>query len=326
MSAEKRQSKVLLQTIITPRTVATDQILRRLGVNLRAGHPIRTSNGLWRIPLRALVPASPDVVPRREDQLYYRFEPFGEILLDSDLKVVQVPRKSELSAKFREEVSSLFAKIEAMILEYGSDKWGRIPLIRSFLNPLNAIVSQALSLPNISLARLQQQEYSLYSDWMKKAGFLEESKDRPGHLRKTNQLVAIADKYRKEKGFSFYVDETAIDVTSVICWKFYPEIIERIKVIPSYVDTTVAYYVKAVKVKKLIPMSVSELEYSYNVLGRREQDTKVTFYGKVADLVTAGFLRWDSEGVVVGIEDIYKKVQGLGPELDDNVHLLKAIA
>jgi hypothetical protein len=317
---------VLLQTIRTPRTVATDHIVRRLGLNFRAGDPIRGQDGLWHVPLRALVPASPDVVPRREDQLYYRFESFGEILVDPNLNVVQVPRKSELSARFREEITSLFVRIEAMILEYGSDKWGRIPLIRSFLNPLNAIVSQALSLPNISIARLQQQEYGLYSEWMKKAGFLEESKDRPGHLRKTNQLVAIADKYRKERGFSFYVDETAIDVTSIICWKFYPEIIERIKVLPSYLDTTVAYYVKAVKTKKLIPMSVSELEYSYNVLGRREQDTKVTFYGKVADLVTAGFLRWASEGVVVGVEDIYKKVEGLGPELDDNVHLLKAIA
>lgn len=315
-----------MRTIMTPRTVATDHVIRRLGLNFRAGEPVKASDGLWHIPLRALVPASPDVVPRREDQLYYRFEPFGEILLDASLNVVQVPRKSELSVKFREEISSLFARIEAMILEYGSDKWGRIPLIRSFLNPLNAIVSQALSLPNISVLRLEQQEYVLYSDWMKKAGFLEESKDRPGHLRKTNQLVAIADKYRKEKGFSFYVDETTIDVTSIICWKFYPEIIERIKVIPSYVDTTVAYYVKAVKTKKLVPMSVSELEYSYNVLGRREQDSKVTFYGKVADLVTAGFLRWASEGVVVGVEDIYKKVETLGPELDDNVHLLRAIA
>jgi hypothetical protein len=317
---------VVLQAITTPRTVATDHIIRRLGLNFRAGDPARGSDGLWHVPLRALVPASPDVVPRREDQLYYRFEPFGEILLDSNLNVVQVPRKSELSVKFREEISSLFARIEAMILEYGSDKWGRIPLIRSFLNPLNAIVSQALSLPNISMVRLQQQEYSPYADWMKKAGFLEESKDRPGHLRRTNQLVAIADKYRKEKGFSFYVDETTIDVTSIICWKFYPEVIERIKVIPSYVDTTVAYYVKAVKTKRLVPMSVSELEYSYNVLGRREQDTKVTFYGKVADLVTAGFLTWASEGVVVGVDDIYKKVESLGPELGDNVHLLKAIA
>jgi hypothetical protein len=217
-------------------------------------------DGYWHVPLKALVPASPDVVPRREDQLYYRFDSFAEVVLDSDLKIVEVPRKAELNQKFQNELSTLFAKIERMIVEYGSDKWGRIPLVRSFLNPVNAIVSQALSLPNISLARLEQQEYVTYADWLRRAGFLEESTDRPAHIRKTNELVAIAERYRKEKGSSFYVDETAIEVTSIVCWKFYDEVCEWVKVLPSYVDTTVAYYVKAIKLKKLEPMSISELE------------------------------------------------------------------
>lgn len=316
--------KVVLETIMTPRTVATDHILRRLGLNFRAGQP-NFESGVWHVPLRALIPASPDVIPRRQEQLYYRFEEFAEILLDSDLKVIEFPRKSELNEKFQAELSALFAEIEKMIVEYGSDKWGRIPLVRSFLNPVNAIVSQVLSLHNISMSRLEQQGYLVYADWLKRAGFIEESIDRPGHIRKTNELVAIAEKYRREKGSSFYVDETAIEVTSIICWKFYEEVCQWVRVLPSYVNTTVAYYVKAIKVKKLEPMTVNELEYSYNVLGRKEQDARTTFYGKVADLVTAGFLEWVSEGVVKGVERIYNRVAEFTPELEENVHLLKAV-
>ncbi len=284
------QQKIVLDTITTPRTVATDHILRRLGLNFRAGEPAMAKDGYWHVPLRVLIPASPDVMPRRDQQ------------------------------------SSLLSKIEKMIVEYGSDKWGRIPLVRSFLNPLNAIVSQALSLPNISLAKLEQQgEYVTYANWLKRAGFLEESKDTPAHIRKTNELVAIAEKYRQERGTSFYVDETAIEVTSIICSKFYEEVCEWVKVLPSYVDTTAAYYVRAIKVRKLEPMTISELEYSYNVLGRREQDARTTFYGKVADLVTAGFLEWVTEGVVKGVDTVFDRVAGLGPELEDNVHLLKSV-
>ncbi len=244
--------------------------------------------------------------------------------MDSSLKIVEAPTSTELNDMFQAELSRLFVKIERMIIDYGTDKWGRIPLIRSFLNPLNAIVSQALSLPSISLSQLEQQDYIFYAELLRRAGFLEESTERPDSLRKTNQLVAIAQKYRKEKGLAFYLDETAIDVTSIICSKFYPEVRERVRLLQSYVDTTVAYYVKAAKLKRLEPMTVGELEYSYNVLGRREQDTRVTFYGKVADLVTAGFLQWHSQGVVTGIEPIYSKIKGVGPELENNLHLLKA--
>src|SRR6266702_4415925 len=294
--------KIVLDTITTPRTVATDHILRRLGLNFRAGEPVHAKDGYWHVPLRVLIPAS------------------------SDVMIAKFPRKSDLNSKFQLELSSLLSKIERMIVEYGSDKWGRIPLVRSFLNPVNAIVSQALSLPNISLAKLEQQgEYVTYANWLKRAGFLEESKDAPVHIRKTNELVAIAEKYRQERGTSFYVDETAIEVTSVICSKFYEEVCEWVKVLPSYVDTTAAYYVRAIKVRKLEPMTISELEYSYNVLGRREQDARTTFYGKVADLVTAGFLEWVTEGVVKGVDTVFDRVAGLGPELEDNVHLLKSV-
>ncbi len=318
--------KIVLDTITTPRTVATDHILRRLGLNFRAGEPVHAKDGYWHVPLRVLIPASPDVMPRRDQQLFYRFDSFSEVLVDSDLRIAKFPRKSDLNSKFQLELSSLLSKIERMIVEYGSDKWGRIPLVRSFLNPVNAIVSQALSLPNISLAKLEQQgEYVTYANWLKRAGFLEESKDAPVHIRKTNELVAIAEKYRQERGSSFYVDETAIEVTSVICSKFYEEVCEWVKVLPSYVDTTAAYYVRAIKVRKLEPMTISELEYSYNVLGRREQDARTTFYGKVADLVTAGFLEWVTEGVVKGVDTVFDRVAGLGPELEDNVHLLKSV-
>ncbi len=314
----------MLETLETPRTVATDQILRRLGLNFRAGKPALES-GKWHIPLRALIPASPDVLPRREDQLFYRFDSFGEVLLDTSLKVVAFPKLTELNEKFQTEISRLFAKIEKLILEFGSDKWGRIPGIRFFLNPLNAIVSEALSLASISKAKLEQQEYLWYADLLHNIGFLEESRDRPDHFRRTNELVAIAEKYSKQRGVA-YLDETAIEVTSIVCSKFYDIIRERVRLLPSYVDTTVAYYVKAVRLKKLVPMTVGELEYAYNVLGRRDQDERVTFYGKVADLVTAGFLRWVSQGVVAGVEPIFAKVEETEPEISTNVQLLKANA
>jgi hypothetical protein len=326
MRETKSPHKLVLETIRTPRTVATDYVLSRLGLNFRAAEPRLEKNGMWHVPLKALVPASPDIVPRRQDQLYYRFESFGEIVMDLDLKLIEVPRKAILSERFQAELSTLFAKIEKTILEYGSHKWGRIPFIRSFLNPLNAIISQALSLPNISLVKLEQQDYVVYADFLRRAGFLEDSRDSPAHLRKTNQLVAIADKYLKERGFSYYLDDTAIEVTSIIFSQFYPEIRDRIRFVSTYVDTTVAYYVQAVRLKKLVPMTVGDLEYAYNVLGRRVQDEKVTFYGKVADLVTAGFLKWESEGVVSGVDGIYHKVAEFGPDLENNMDLLKALA
>src|SRR6266496_1401308 len=317
--------RILVETIASPRTVATDYILRRLGLNFRAGTPVMGKEGYWHVPLRVLIPASPDVMPRLGEQLFYRFDSFSEIVMDPNLNLVSVPRKSDLNSKFQAELSILLAKIERMIVDYGSDKWARIPLIRSFLNPLNAIVSQALSLPNISISRLQQQgEYATYANWLKRAGFLEDSKDNPAHIRKTNELVTIAGKYKKERG-SFYLDETAVEVTSIICSKFYEEVCERVKVLPSYVDTTAAYYLKAIKVNKLEPMTIGELEYSFNVLGRKTQDERTTFYGKVADLVTAGFLEWVSEGVVKGVENVFERVAGLGPELEDKVHLLKNV-
>jgi hypothetical protein len=71
-------------------------------------------------------------------------------------------------------------------------------------------------------------------------------------------------------------------------------------------------------------MSIAELEYAYNVLGRREQDERSTFYGKVADLVTAGFLQWVSEGVVIGLDQIYTRIASYESELEGNMHVLKA--
>src|SRR5438309_11325033 len=242
--------KIVLKTIASPRTVATDHILRRLGLNFRAGTPSLGKDGNWHVPLRVLIPASPDVIPRLDQQLFYRFDSFSEIVVDSNLNVINAPRKADLNVKFQSELSSLLSKIERMIVEYGSDKWARIPLIRSFLNPLNAIISQALSLPSISLSKLEQQgEYLTYANWLKRAGFLEDSKDKPAHIRKTNELVMMAEKYKQERG-SFYIDETAVEVTSIICSKFYEEVCERVTVLPSYVDTTTAYYLKAIKTNK----------------------------------------------------------------------------
>ncbi len=313
-----------LETLETPRTAATDYILRKLGLNFRAGDAVRES-GKWRVPIRALIPASPDIVPRREDQLFYRFESFAEVTVGHDLKVIESPTLTALKEKFEAELSRLFSKIEKMILDYGSDKWGRVAGIRHFLNPLNAIVSEALSLPSISRTKLEQQGYLWYADLLMKIGILEETNDRPDHLRRTNELVAIAEKYKHEKG-SAYLDETSIEVTSIVCSKFYDVIRERVPLLPSYVEAIVAYYVKAVRLKKLVPMTVGELEYAYNVLGKRVQDEHVKFYGKVGDLVTAGFLRWSSQGVVIGVEPIYSKVEAIYPEIEDNVHLLKANA
>lgn len=315
---------VRIDTLRTPRTVAADFIMSRLGLNFRPGNPIH-EGGIWHVPIRAMIPASPDVVPRQDDQLFYRFESFAEIIVDDDLKVVNGPTLTDLKGKFDTEISRLFSKIEKMILDYGSDKWGRVAGIRYFLNPLNAIVSQALSLQNISRTKLEQQGYLWYGDLLKEMHILEEIKDNPDHLRRTNELVAIAQKYRHEKG-AFYLDETATEVISMVCSKFYDRIRERTPLLPSYVDATVAYYVKAVKIKKLMPMSVSELEYAYNVLGRRIQDEHVNFYGKVADLVSAGFLQWHALGVVIGVDPIYARVQETAPDIDDSIRLLKAVA
>lgn len=287
--------------------------------------PILDKDGFWHVPLVALIPSSPGTVPRREDQLFYRFDSFGEVELDSRLKVVSAPISTDLNRTFQAELAHLYMKIEKMILEFGTDKWARIPLVRSFLNPLNAIISEALSLPNISLSKLQQQDYMFYAEILRRAGFLEPA-EKADYLRRTNDLVVIAEKFKKAKGPVFYMDETAIEVTSIICSKFYSDIRERVTVLPSYVGTTVAYYAKAVRLRKLVHMTVGELEYAYNVLGRREQDTRTTFYGKVADLVTAGFLQWVSQGVVSGVTPIYTQIEGFEPEIEKNVHLLKADA
>lgn len=319
---KKRGQTLVLEEIKNPRSIATDYLLKRLGLNFRAGNPSFDSEGSWRVPLLALIPASPDVVPRRSDQLFYRFESFGEVVLDSELKVVSAPSSSELNATFQMELARLFSKIEHMIVEFGDDKWGRIPLLRSWLNPLNAIVSQALSLPSISVIQLEHQGYTFYSELLRRAGFIEEA-DQAGFLRKSNDLVMIADRYLKEKGL-FYMDDTVSEVTSIICSKFYDDIKGRVRLLQSYVDTTVAYYARAVRLRKLLPMSIAELEYAYNVLGRREQDERSTFYGKVADLVTAGFLQWVSEGVVIGLDQIYGRIAGYESELEGNMHVLKA--
>jgi hypothetical protein len=319
---KRRGQTLVLEEIKNPRSVASDYLLKRLGLNFRAGKPSFDNEGSWHVPLLALIPASPDVVPRRSDQLFYRFESFGEVVLDSELKVVSAPSSSELNVSFQTELAHLFSRIQQMIVEFGNDKWGRIPLLRSWLNPLNAIVSQALSLPTISVMQLEHQGYTFYSELLRQAGFIEET-DRPGFLRKSNDLVMIANRYQKERGV-FYVDDTVSEVTSIICSKFYDDIKDRVRILPSYVDTTVAYYARAVRLQKLLPMSIAELEYAYNVLGRREQDERSTFYGKVADLVTAGFLQWVSEGVVVGLNQVYNRIAGYEPELEGSVHVLRA--
>src|SRR6266581_6477882 len=143
MSGEPRKlESILIDGLGTPRSAATDFIINRLGLNFRAGNPIREAR-FWRVPIRAMIPASPDVVPRQEDQLFYKFDSFAEVILDESLKIVEWPKLSELKDKFEAEISRLFSMIEKMILDYGSDKWGRVAGIRYFLNPLNAIVSQA---------------------------------------------------------------------------------------------------------------------------------------------------------------------------------------
>jgi len=319
---KRNAERLVLETVKTPRTVASDYLLKRLGLNFRPGDPRLDSERMWHVPLLALIPASPDLIPRRIDQLFYRFESFGEVVLNPALDIVSAPTSAELNADFRMELVRLFSKIEHMIVEFGSDKWGRIPLVRSFLNPLNSIVSQALSLPSISVTQLGQQGYTFYAEVLRRAGFIEEA-ERPGYLRKSNDLVTIADRCKMQKG-PFYMDETAIEVTSIICSKFYEDIRDHVRLLPSYVDTTVAYYAKAVRLQKLVQMSIAELEYAYNVLGRREQDEKTTFYGKVSDLVTAGFLRWIEQGVVIGIEDIYERIANCESELEANIHVMRA--
>jgi hypothetical protein len=325
LNGRKARQRVVLEAVQNPRSVATDYLLKRLGLNFRAGTPKLEEDGSWYVPLVALIPSSPGVVPRKEDQLFYRFDSFGEIALDPRLKVISAPTSTDLNRAFQVELGHLYMKIEKMILEFGTDKWGRIPLVRSFLNPLNAIVSEALSLPNISLSKLEQQDYMFYAELLRRCGFLEPA-EKADYLRRTNDLVTIAEKFKKEKGPLFYMDETAIEVTSIICSKFYPDIKERVTVLPSYVGATVAYYAKAVRLRKLVHMTVRELEYAYNVLGRREQDARTTFYGKVADLVTAGFLQWVSQGVVSGVMPIYSRIEQFEPEMERTVHLLRADA
>jgi len=297
----------------TLRAQAMRHVVDKLGFNVQPEEPkYDKEEEIWRVNCKVCV--SNYITNKGEEgkKFVYHFYNVGELLykeIEGDYFLINKIFKSDIEREVSNRYISLTKEIEKELLLIGSNSWGKLTLVKYYLSPLYAMISNLLDKGYITLSEISSERNNKFFKLLLNSGYLNiEESD------KTSYIMSNKFEKLKEKQFdlinNFDIFETTEGIVGRIFGEHYEIIKDDFRIRPptSYVDTTTAYYFDALRYGDIIKLKDKDILYSlYNFDGSINRYDYMNFKKSLYELVNTKLLL-KKEEYYYGNENIYNSL------------------
>lgn len=315
--------QIHVEELSTPEAFVMRRIITSVGLNIRPEKAIfDDKTRIWTVPLKAIIPSQVVSKSNTIRTFLYRFENIGNVKLtkeDNDFKFIEFPKVSIIDDELHSQWYDLTQKVEQEILRSGESIWGELTYLKMLLRPMYTIIGEMITDHKLYLDELKTNTQLLrYVEFLRLKEYLDFNEDNQTYAA-SKLLTMISEKlYKKfnDEALGFIVTSR---IVGGIFAKFYREIKYDLGVhIPSvYVDTSMAYYLDAIRVGESIDMTMDELWRKYRMVGHKTTTAKVgsNYPTVVSEMVLGKLLDKSENGKIYANEDVFSKLQPLSAEL-----------
>lgn len=315
--------QIHVEQLATPEAYVMRRIITSVGLNIRPEKAVFDEmSRVWTVPLKAIIPSQ--VVSKNKSirTFLYKFENIGNVKLTkegNDFKFIDFPKVCKIDDDLHTQWYDLTEKVEREILSVGESIWGELTYLKMLLRPMYTIIGEMITDHKLYLNELQRNPQQLkHVEFLKTRDYLEFDK-KSGMYSASKFLTMMSEKlYKKynDEALGFIVTSK---IVGSIFSKYYREIKYDLGVhAPSvYVDTSMAYYLDAIRAGESIDMTIDELWRKYRMVGHKPTTVEVgsNYPTVVSEIVLGKLLDKNENGYIYANEDVFSKLQPLGAEL-----------
>jgi hypothetical protein len=302
-------------TIVLPerdtlRAQAMKYVVDKIGFNVQPEEPkYDKEEELWRVDCKVSLSNYITNKGKEGKKFVYHFYNVGELLykeIKGDYILINQVFKSDIEREVLNRYTSLTKEMEKELLLIGSNSWGKLTLVKYYLSPLYAMISNLLDKGYITLSEIRSKKNYKFFKLLLNSGYLniEES-------NKTSYIMSNKFEKLKEKQYELINNLDIFGITEGIVGRIFGEHYEIIKddfgIRPptSYVDTTKAYYFDALRYGDIIKLKDKDILYSLsNFDGSLSRYDYMNFKKSLYELVNTTLLLKQEE-FYYGNENIY---------------------
>ena len=272
-------STITISELQNVEAFAMKHIAQEIGLNVRPCEACFVEEtGLWKVPLRAIVPRRVTKRDRETKVFIYYLDEVGHLMYEKTDKTFVLrssPSSSEVERELTQRFTNLTERIEREILKEGQKNWGKLNWIKTFLDPMYSIVVNILSRKEMSINTLEQKDHWKFAELLIEEEYIKIDRERPNYLLPTDNLTGLWERLYKEaieleqKPPALFT--IAENVIGKVFANRYAEIKTDLHINPptAYVDATKVYYIDAVRFGENIPITEDELFFEYQKIGTR---------------------------------------------------------
>ncbi len=315
---------IQIEELSTPEAFVMRRIIQDVGLNIRPEKAeFDEQTRTWTVRLKAMVPSQVTSNDKKTIRTFlYRFENIGSAKLKKvgdEFKFIEFPYVDNIDEELHNQWYDLTEKVEQEILRVGSSIWGELVYVQMLLRPMYTIIGEMITGRKLYSSELLKNPQQLkYAEFLKSNGYLDFKDDKTyiasGLL--TQMAERLYSKY-DDAGSDFIVTSKII---GGVFSKHYREIKNTLGAhAPSvYVDTSMAYYLDAIRTGESIRMSIKELWRKYRMIGHRNVTAEIGsgYPAVIAEIVLGKLLdKQDDTQEIYANETVFKQLAPFGHDI-----------
>ena len=317
------QQHIKIKELSTPESFVMKKIITSIGLNIRPQKAtFNDQTRIWTVPLKAIVPSQVTSKDNTIRTFLYRFEDIGSVKLQKDgddYKILEFPKTENIDDVLHSQWYDLTHKVEQEILQIGESIWGELTYVRMLLRPMYTIIGEMITDHKLFHSELKNNPQQLkHIEFLKSKEYLEFNSDN-GAYTASKYLTRMAEEWYKK----YNDDALGFIVTSKLVGSIFSKHYKEIKYglgvhAPSvYVDTSMAYYLDAIRTGEQILMPLDELWKKYRMIGHRATYVEVGsgYPTVISEMVLGKLLNKTQEGEVYAHESVFNQLKPLGHDL-----------
>lgn len=306
----------------TPEAFVMNRLADSIGLNIRPQKAIFDDvKRIYTVPLKGMIPSQVTNRDKALKTFLYQFEDLGEFQLKRDgdtFIVIDFPRAPEIDEKLHNKWYDLTTELEQEILKVGVSIWGELTYVKMLLRPMYSIILNTLANEKISLSDIHRDKsYLNHVRFLESQKYLEFDQDAESY-RPSNLLIGLSQNYYTSlnEGSSFHI---ASKIVGGIFATHYRQIKTELHAhSPSvYVDTSMAYYLDAIRSGESIQMTKEQLWRKYRMIGHKRTTQEVSrgYTTVISEIILGKLLNRNEDGYIFANESVFSKLQPLGDKL-----------